>query len=335
MIDTLLGGAYCMGGASHFMCDAVEFRHLKYIAAIAETANFTRAAEQLFVAQPSLSRQIKELEDRIGFPIFLRNRDGVGITPAGEMIVKYAEEAVKGRNEIFNLALRVYRGEVPVLRVGFSYFVNPNLVQLLRESYTKLFPGCPIQFASGEPSQVLQWMGRGRLEAAILPLPIDGDGLVVEVVASAPLVACLKADDVLAERAEITTMDLAKRLTIFRNPESHPAAHNRLMQLLAEVGIDPEISYLAGTPADIQWMVKSGYGLALIEQATTLDTGLTTRPLVGWSWTTDTALVHRACAEHIALPILVRHLRKVRQGSIRKAPSTVSREPSVQLKLLP
>ena len=81
------------------MSDVVEFRHLKYIVAVAETANFTRAAERLFLAQPSLSKQVKDLEDEIGFPIFVRNRDGVRITPAGQMIISYAQEALSARTE--------------------------------------------------------------------------------------------------------------------------------------------------------------------------------------------------------------------------------------------
>jgi DNA-binding transcriptional LysR family regulator len=68
------------------MSDSLEFRLLKYIVAVAETSNFTRAAERLFLAQPSLSKQIRDLEEEIKFPIFDRSRDGVRITPAGEMV---------------------------------------------------------------------------------------------------------------------------------------------------------------------------------------------------------------------------------------------------------
>jgi DNA-binding MarR family transcriptional regulator len=108
------------------MFDLVEFRHLKYIAAIAETLNFTRAAERLFLAQPSLSKQIKDLEDGIGIQIFVRNHDGVRITAAGQMIVSYAIEAVKSRNEIIQAARAVHCGEIPPLRIGFSCFVQQD-----------------------------------------------------------------------------------------------------------------------------------------------------------------------------------------------------------------
>ena len=81
------------------MSDSLEFRLLKYIVAVAETSNFTRAAERLFLAQPSLSKQIRDLEEEIRFPIFDRSREGVRVTLAGEMIVAYAKETLRSRDE--------------------------------------------------------------------------------------------------------------------------------------------------------------------------------------------------------------------------------------------
>jgi hypothetical protein len=85
----------------------------------------------------------------------------------------------------------------------------------------------------------------------------------------------------------------------------------RLMEMLAEIGIEPEVSCLATTPADIQWMIQSGSGLALIDQKTPLDPTLSTRPIANVNWTADTAFVHPASAQHPALPVLVRHIRKM------------------------
>lgn len=240
------------------MSDLVEFRQLKYIAAIAETANFTRAAEQLFVAQPSLSKQIKELEEGIAIRIFLRNRDGVYVTPAGQMIASYAREAIRMRNEIIKAARAVHPGDVPALRIGFSCFVSPEILKSFSDAYANLFPDCPMQVSGGDPSQILRRMEEGNLDGALLPLPISGDKWFVEPVASAPLVVCLRSDDPLAQPTEIQPSELAKKLNIFRDPETHPSAHSRLMEVLAEIGIKPKVSNLAATPTDIQWMVKSG-----------------------------------------------------------------------------
>lgn len=293
------------------MSDLVEFRHLKYIAAIAETANFTRAAERLFLAQPSLSKQIKDLEDGIGIQIFARHHDGVRITAAGQMVVSYAIEAVKTRNEIILAARAVHCGEIPALRIGFSCFVQQDILRSLSEAYASLFPDCRIQFVGGDPAKILHRMEEKHLDAAVLPLPITGENWIVEQVASTPLVVCMRVDDALAQQTEIQPLQLEKRLKIFWNPEAHPEAHARLMEMLAEIGIEPEVSCLATTPADIQWMVQSGSGLVLIDQKTQLDSTLITRPIANINWTSDTAFVHPICAEHPALPVLVRHFRKM------------------------
>ena len=138
------------------MYDLVEFRHLKYIVAVAEEGNFTRAADRLHVAQPSLSKQIKEIEDEIGFASFIRTRDGVHITPAGQIIVAYAKEAILGRAEVVHLAQAVHRGDIPPLRLAVSSFINPSLLQHLRDSYHECFPNCMVHLSGGNASHLLR-----------------------------------------------------------------------------------------------------------------------------------------------------------------------------------
>ncbi len=102
----------------------------------------------------------------------------------------------------------------------------------------------------------------------------------------------------------------------------------------AEIGAQPEVSCLATTPADIQWMVQSGGGLVSIDQKTRLDPSLTTRPIANVTWTVDTALVHPVCAEHPAVPVLIRHFRKA--NGIKSAKHTPIRRQAneLQMKLL-
>src|SRR5271154_3105683 len=169
------------------MSDSLEFRLLKYIVAFAETSNFTRAAQRLFLAQPSLSKQIRDLEEEIKFPIFDRRRDGVRITPAGEMVLAFAKETLKAREELVEMARSVPLREVPPLRLGFSAFVNSNLLQSFRDRYESLFPGCQIQLAGGDPTHVLQRIDHRSLDCAILPMPIDNDIYHVQQISQSPL----------------------------------------------------------------------------------------------------------------------------------------------------
>ena len=123
-------------------------------------------------------------------------------------------------------------------------------------------------------------------------------------------------------------------MKIFHNPEAHPEAHARLMEMLAEIGVEPDVSCLATTPADIQWMVQSGSGLALIDQKTILDPCLTTRPIANRNWTADAAFVHPGCAEHPALPVLIRHFRKANGIKPAKHVPRKKQANDLQMKLL-
>jgi len=316
------------------MSDLVEFRHLRYIVALAENGKFTRAAEQLFLAQPSLSKQIKDIEDEVGFPIFVRTREGVRPTPSGKMIVAYAQEALLGRAEIITMARAVHRGEIPPLRLGFSSFIDPKLLQVFRDAYAGVFPECPIHLSGGLTSHLLERLERGILDGAILPMPIEGPDWLIQQISRDPLVVCMRTDDPLARDAEVSIADLASRLNIFRDPAIHPSAHERLIESLREVGIQPKVSCFAATPADIQLMVRGGYGVALINQSTLLDPDLTTRPISGIYWTVDTAFVHHSEADHLALPFVMRFAQRMRKGTCGKKRPSKKETNARQLKLL-
>jgi DNA-binding transcriptional LysR family regulator len=171
------------------MSDSLEFRLLKYILAVAETLNFTRAAQRLFLAQPSLSKQIRDLEIDIKFPLFERSRDGIRITDAGRIVIAYARNTLRERDEMLAMARAVHLGDVPPLRLGFSSFINANLLQTFRESYEEMFPGCEIQLAGGDPVLILQRLNQRLLDCAILPMPIDAELYNVQQIAQSPLVA--------------------------------------------------------------------------------------------------------------------------------------------------
>ena len=87
------------------------------------------------------------------------------------MTVAYAQEALTLRDEIVNAARAMDRGEVPVLRIGLSSFINPDVLQSLRQAYARLFPDSPMQMSGGHPVQLLHRMEEKSLDAAILPLP--------------------------------------------------------------------------------------------------------------------------------------------------------------------
>lgn len=292
------------------MSESLTFRLLRYISASAETLNFTRAAEQVFVAQSSLSHQIGKLEDTIDVLIFERLQNGLRLTAAGRIVVDYAESTLKDWEQTLAMARAVQRNEVPPLRLGFSSFVNAKLLENFRGAYEKMFPGCAIQLSGGDPLLCLQRLNSGAIDCAILPLPIDSSLYSVQQIAQSPLVVCMRSDDVLADRALLDIHDVAQRISVFCDPELHPSAHSRLAETFAEVGIPIHVTCSARTPSEIQWMVRERYGLALIDQLLPLESGLITRPIAGINWTADTAFVHVSNLAHVALPFIERFFQQ-------------------------
>ena len=144
------------------MSEHVEFRDLRYIVAVAEAGNFTRAAENLHVSQPSLSKQVKDVEVETGVQIFERQRDGIFPTPVGQMIVDYATATLAEHKHVFRLAREIGLGAIPPLRVGFSCFVNSRHLQTLPSLYEKHFPSCVLQLSGGDTVHILHRMERGR-----------------------------------------------------------------------------------------------------------------------------------------------------------------------------
>lgn len=316
------------------MSDFVEFRHLEYLLAIYEGKNFTKAAERVYRSQPAVSQQVRALEEDVGFPIFIRGgRNGVFPTSPGELILNWARKVLTERREVFAMARAIYNHQVPPLRLGFSPFINPLLLHALGLAYEELFPSCETQLSSGDTSHMLQRLGHGGLDCAILPLPVDRDLWTVVQVAQSPLALCMRVDDPLVLKAQIDIHEAAPRIKIFRDPELHPAAHSRLLEMFAEVGIPMNFANSAATPFDMQWMVKENYGLALIDQLCALEAGLITRPIAGVNWTVDTAFVTSKESAHIALPLLEKYLRENGLTPKRKQPRPERVRPQ-QLKLI-
>jgi DNA-binding transcriptional LysR family regulator len=316
------------------MSNSVEFRHLEYLVAIDDGKNFTRAAERVYRSQPAVSQQIRTLEEDIGFPIFVRGgRDGVSPTPAGELVLSWARNVLAERREIFIIARAIHNEEVPALRMGFTSFVNPHLLRAFRTSYENLFPGCEIHLSGSDLVHTLQRLGHGALDCAILPLPIDRDIWRVLQIAQSPLVVCMRTDDPLAAQSQVDIQEIAPRIKIFCDPELHPDAHSRLVEMFAEVGIVLHLASSAATPTEIQWMVKENYGLALIDQLSPLESGLVTRPIAGVNWTADTAFVTSKDAPHMALPFIEKFLK---QGGLlpKKKNTHAEQTRPVQLKLI-
>ncbi len=300
--------------------DHLEFRHLVYIVAVAETGSFTAAALSVHVAQSAISRQIGEIEDIFHIRIFQRvERKGKGkrkvhriakLTVSGESLLGFAQRLLGMRKEIIEVVQGIEQSALRPLRLGFTPFVEPHVLETVTHAYRDLFPRGEIEPESGDTEALVEQLRSGEIDAALVTLPIASDGVAVQPVMHEKLVVCLRKDDPLAQHEALAPEQLSGQLGIFSDPRHHPRAHARLLEMLAEQGITPRISNPTFNAEHVQWMVKHRICLALIRKHEPLDEELTTRPIRDVNWTVDSALVYKPELRQMALPLLLGELER-------------------------
>lgn len=297
-------------GARMSIYDHLEFKHLKYIVSIADNGTFTAAAAKLPLAQSALSRSISEMEDALGIQVFDRSRDGVSLTDAGESLLAFARELLQTRIHVVKAVQAIQQTSLHPFKLGFSPFVEQNVLGEVCSAYRELFPKSVIEPESGDTDELVRSLRAGEIDAALVTLPLEPDGYKIQAIMHEPLVVCVRKDDPLAHEETIDPEQLSGRLGIFSDPRHHPRAHERLLEMLSEQGIKPRICKPTFNQDQVQWMVRENLCVALVRQRESLHDDLTTRPIRGVKWTVDSAIVYEPDHKQIALPLLIRELEK-------------------------
>ncbi|SES22639.1 DNA-binding transcriptional regulator, LysR family [Lentzea xinjiangensis] len=186
----------------------VDTRLLRYFVVVAEELSFTRAAKRLYVAQPSLSRQIRQLEARLGADLFTRTSSAVALTAAGRALLPAARRQVAEWQESVRLVRTAAAAERNVLRIGFAATGGGDLARRARSAFTRRYPGVTV-----EPKR-FEWGGEARAvrdglaDVAYVWLPAELDGLCSEVVATERRWVAVKTTHPLASREEVGIGDL-------------------------------------------------------------------------------------------------------------------------------
>src|SRR5919106_428717 len=155
----------------------MELRHLRYFIAVAEQLNFRRAAEQLHVAQPPLSKQIRDLEDELGVQLFQRSKRRVQLTEVGRVFLGEARETLNQAEQAARAARRANCGEIGRLIVGFvmsaTCSVLPDVVRMFRKRY----PGVELVMEESSTGQAIEDLHSRRLHVAFVRQPVNDETL--------------------------------------------------------------------------------------------------------------------------------------------------------------
>ncbi|MBO2458430.1 LysR family transcriptional regulator [Actinomadura violacea] len=211
----------------------LESRQLRYFVAVAEELNFGRAAERLGMAQPPLSRAIRELERGLGVRLFERTTRQVALTAAGEVLLRDARTALEAITAAARRAAHAGR-PVPELRLALKADFDAGLLPRFLAAYRREDAAIPVELVLGGRGEQEAALRDGGADVAVVPELTDPRGLDVEPLLTEPRLVALAASDPLAARPSLTLADLAGRVL----PDGRPA----------EEGGPPPGPQHAGTP---------------------------------------------------------------------------------------
>ena len=248
----------------------MELRHLRYFVAVAEELHFGRAAARLHIAQPPLSRQIRDLEREVGTALFERVPRGVALTAAGRAFLPEARLTLAQAARAQRTAERAARGEIGRLRVGFveaaTYSrVLPEVLGFFRMH----LPNIGISLFEMDSHQQADAFRDGRIDLGILhSIPADADRVLhIEPVYTDPVIAAIPRPHRLAEQARLTLTHLATEPFVFFPRHGAPRLHDDIIASCRAAGFDPRVVQEASAWHTLTSLVGAGVGLAFVPRS--------------------------------------------------------------------
>ncbi len=239
----------------------MEIHQLRYFVEVVRIGNFTRAAERCHVTQPTLSHQIKKLEDELGEPLLQRRKKGVAPTPFGQRFLARASLILQELHDAVTEASTYQQDAKGMLRLGaiptVAPYLLPRLLQAARNQYPQL-----IFTVSEEPTEVLlQQMRRGDLDAALVSPPMRGDEWEIAPLLEDELLATLPAEHPLGRTRTVDLAHLVEQPLVLMK-EAH-CLRGQALQLCRDARLEANISIESSQLETVLALVEAGLGLSL------------------------------------------------------------------------
>ncbi len=279
------------------MITDVHGRELRYFVAVAEELHFTRAAERLHISQPALSKQIRALEGQLGDELFVRDRRGVELSPAGEALLPYARRVLEVWVEASEALARTAAAQRARLAVGWSTSPGRDgLLPAIRSRFTERFPEAELRVRQVGWHDATVGLADGSSDVAFVWLPLaEPERYVCAVVAEEPRLVAVPQAHPLAARQVVDFAELLDE-PFLALPESTGPLRDFWLAVDERGGVPPRIgAVVAGTEETYEGLV-AGLGVVLVAagNAPLLSLGgVVTRPVRGLS-PSRLAVVHRA-----------------------------------------
>jgi len=240
----------------------IKLKDLRYLVALADTRHFGQAAAKCFVSQPTLSAQLKKLEDYLGTPLIERQPKNVKLTEMGERVVERARRMLSDSDEILELAKGSRDPLAGNLRLALIPTVGPYLLPLVATRLRKQLPHLKLMLYEYQTEPLFERLKAGAIDVGILALPIDVDGLATRTLYEEPFTVALPANHPLADRASVKLEALAGEKLLLL--EDGHCLRDQALEVCGRIGLHESGDYRATSLETLRQMVAAGHGITLL-----------------------------------------------------------------------
>lgn len=240
----------------------MNIRDLRYLVAVADLRHFGKAAEACFVSQPTLSTQLKKLEEFLGVQLVERSNKQVMVTPIGAKVVERARQVVNEVDDIVELCRASRDPLAGELRLGLiptiAPYLLPHAVPTLREKHPQLRP----LLYEDQTARLVERLRHGGLDAAVMAVPVDAGELKYLELFAEPFVLAMPAGHALAGKRQVSVNDLREQKVLLLD-EGH-CLRDQALDICSRVGVGGDEGFRATSMETLRQMVASGAGVTLL-----------------------------------------------------------------------
>jgi DNA-binding transcriptional LysR family regulator len=245
----------------------MDLRRIRHFNELAETLNFSRAAERLYIAQPALSVSIQKLERELGTKLFARTSSGVTLTASGSAVLFQARRVLYHGEQMFRAARNATAGTSGLLRIGFvgsaTYHVIPTVIPAFRNQY----PGVELVLSEAASGRLLSLLREDALDVCIVRTPLlQSHAATLHGIQRDRWLAVFPAGHRLADAAHVRLADLAGEPFVMYSATDAAGMHASAMAVCQAAGFVPEVKQEATQISTLLALVASGLGVALVPE---------------------------------------------------------------------
>ncbi len=242
----------------------MELRLLRYFVAVAEELNFTHAAERLHTAQPSLSQQIRQLEDFVGTPLLDRDRRRLKLTEAGRVFLREARRLLADADHAVSLARRAARAEAGVITIAIVPGPEGQLFSHVMPLLLHNYPDLNIVLRSMTSPEQIAALQKGEINLGLLRGPIEDEAISYDVISREDVVAVIPANHPLARQRRVAPKSLAGLPLIQLSRSVAPAVHDVMVRISQAAGVQFRTLLVTENILTTLNAVASGMGFTLL-----------------------------------------------------------------------